>query len=138
MKDLTKFFITVFIIVVVSLIISIIIRKTVDNSSGEGSWKQKRESYEREQRQILYNKQQERRIQPNTIDYPVISTKQRDYVPSPRSHYEELWNECEELESLLNDAGIDHDEMDYPMEYNELEDLRDEYQSLLEDNDIDY
>ena len=54
------------------------------------------------------------------------------------SNYASLWSECEELEDILNENNIDHEALSYPMNYHELEDLRDEYQSLLEENDIDY
>mgnify|MGYP003334440364 CR=1 FL=1 len=57
---------------------------------------------------------------------------------SPRSNYQQLWDECEDLEAALNDAGIDHEDLSYPMDFHDLEDLRDEYQSLLEGNDVDY
>lgn len=57
---------------------------------------------------------------------------------SPMSNYQQLWDECEDLEAALNDAGIDHVDLSYPMDYHDLEDLRDEYLSLLEENDIDY
>lgn len=44
----------------------------------------------------------------------------------------------EELESILEDNNIDHESLSYPIDYHDLEDLRDEYESLLEKNNIDY
>ena len=52
--------------------------------------------------------------------------------------YAELWDEAEELESILEDNNIDHESLSYPIDYHDLEDLRDEYESLLEENNIDY
>jgi hypothetical protein len=49
-----------------------------------------------------------------------------------------LWDEAEELESILEDNNIDHESLSYPIDYHDLEDLRDEYESLLEENNIDY
>lgn len=57
---------------------------------------------------------------------------------SPRPHYEELWNDAEYYESLLDEADIEHESLDYPIDYHDLEDLKDEYINLLEENDIDY
>ena len=57
---------------------------------------------------------------------------------TPRENYRILWEECEDLEAILDDHNIVHERRSYPMDYHDLEDLRDEYQSLLEDNDIDY
>ena len=57
---------------------------------------------------------------------------------TPRENYRILWEECEDLEAILDDHNIDHESLSYPMDYHDLEDLRDEYQSLLEDNGIDY
>ena len=57
---------------------------------------------------------------------------------TPRENYRILWEECEDLEAILDDHNIDHESLSYPMDYHDLEDLRDEYQSLLEDNDVDY
>lgn len=57
---------------------------------------------------------------------------------TPRENYRRLWEECEYLEAILDDHNIDHESLSYPMDYHDLEDLRDEYQSLLEDNDVDY
>ena len=52
--------------------------------------------------------------------------------------YSELWNECENLSSILSDHDIDHEGPSYPMDYDDLKDLRDELQNILEENDIDY
>lgn len=49
-----------------------------------------------------------------------------------------LWDKAEELESILEDNNIDHESLSYPMDYHDLEDLRDEYKSLLEESNIDY
>ncbi len=49
-----------------------------------------------------------------------------------------LWDEAEELESILEDSNIDYESLSYPIDYHDLEDLRDEYESLLEENNIDY
>ena len=58
---------------------------------------------------------------------------------SPRSNYQELWDECEYLQDLLEENDIDPDySLSYPMDYDELEDLKSELESQLEDNDIDY
>ena len=102
-------------------------------SSGGDSWAQKvRERYELKE---SIKEQQEKRIQRTVISYPASCPVRSN---SSRSNYSVLWDECEDLESILSDANIDHDEMNYPMDYNELEDLRDEYQSLLEENNVDY
>lgn len=58
---------------------------------------------------------------------------------SPRSNYQELWDECEYLQDLLEENDIDPDYyLSYPMDYYELEDLKSDLESQLEDNDIDY
>ena len=72
---------------------------------------------------------QERNIQP---------VPAQNHVGSPRSNYEELWDECEYYSELLEDNDIDHDDLSYPMDYHDLEDLKDEYESLLDENEIDY
>ena len=119
-------------------IIGLLMIATGNGSSSGGSWKQKREKYERERSERLYMDEQ-KRMQENTIRYQSIPTVQPTYSSSSsRSNYAELWNECEDLESALNDADIDHEDLSYPMDYHDLEDLRDEYQSLLEENNIDY
>lgn len=119
-------------------VIGLLMIATGNGSSGGGSWKQKREKYEKERSERLYKEQQEKRMQQNLIKYPSNPAPQPVYSRSSRSNYSELWDECEDLESALNDAGIDHDELSYPMGYHDLEDLRDEYQSLLEENNVDY
>ena len=119
-------------------IIGLLMIATGNGSSSGGSWKQKREKYERERSERLYMDEQ-KRMQENTIRYQSIPTVQPTYSSSSsRSNYAELWDECEDLESALNDADIDHEDLSYPMDYHDLEDLRDEYQSLLEENNIDY
>lgn len=49
-----------------------------------------------------------------------------------------LWDKAEELESILEDNKIDHESLSTPINYHDIEDLRDEYVSLLEENNIDY
>ncbi len=68
---------------------------------------------------------------------PVYTTTSSSYG-SGNSHYAELWSECEDMEALLEDNDIDHECMSYPMDYYELRDLRDEYQNLLDEYEIDY
>ena len=142
MKDFLKFLKGVFIVLMIAPpIIGLLMIATGNGSSDGGSWKQKRERYERERTERLYKEQQEKRMQQNAIKYQSIPTPQPTPVHSSgssRNNYAELWDECEDLESALNDAGIDHDDLSYPMDYHDLEELRDEYQSLLEENDIDY
>jgi hypothetical protein len=126
------------IIMIAPPIIGLLMIATGNGSSSGGSWKQKREKYERERSERLYMDEQ-KRMQENTIRYQSIPTVQPTYSSSSsRSNYAELWDECEDLESALNDADIDHEDLSYPMDYHDLEDLRDEYQSLLEENNIDY
>ncbi len=80
----------------------------------------------------------------NSYSSPATSYTPQPYyqstprVSSSRSNYRDLWNECETYSAVLEENGIDHEGMSYPMDYHELEDLRDEYINLLEDNDIDY
>ena len=81
-----------------------------------------------------YQQKQMQQYQQRMQSQPIYS----GHSGSPRSNYQQLWDECEDLEAALNDAGIDHEDLSYPMDYHDLEDLRDEYQSLLEDNDVDY
>lgn len=120
-------------------IIGLLMIATGNGSSDGGSWKQKRERYERERSERLYKEEQQKQMQENTIRFQSIPTVQPVYSgSSSRSNYAELWDECEDLEAALNDAGIDHEDLSYPMDYHDLEDLRDDYQSLLEENDIDY
>jgi hypothetical protein len=120
-------------------IIGLLMIATGNGSSDGGSWKQKRERYERERCERLFKEEQQKKLQENAIRYQSLPAAQPVYSNrSSRNNYAELWDECEDLEAALNDAGIDHDDLSYPMEYHELKDLRDEYQSLLEDNDIDY
>lgn len=77
---------------------------------------------------------------PSTSNYSTYNS----YTPPSRSygsgnnHYAELWSECEDMEVLLEEYDIDHESLDYPKDYYELRDLRDEYQSLLDENEIDY
>jgi hypothetical protein len=126
------------IIMIAPPIIGLLMIATGNGSSSGGSWKQKREKYERERSERLYMDEQ-KRMQENTIRYQSIPAVQPTYSSSSsRSNYAELWDECEDLESALNDADIDHEDLSYPMDYHNLEDLRDEYQSLLEENNIDY
>ncbi len=54
------------------------------------------------------------------------------------NRYSSLLSECEELSAKLEDADIDHEEPSSYMNYHELQNLRDEYESLLEENNIDY
>jgi hypothetical protein len=120
-------------------IIGLLMIATGNGSSDGGSWKQKRERYERERCERLFKEEQQKKLQENAIRYQSLPAAQPVYSNrSSRNNYAELWDECEDLETALNDAGIDHDDLSYSMEYHELKDLRDEYQSLLEDNDIDY
>lgn len=126
---------------IVPAVIGLTMIATGNGSSGGGSWKQKRERYEKERSERLYKENQEKQRQQNAIKYQSVPVSRS--VPvyssnSSRSNYAELWDECEDLESALDDAGIDHDDLSYPMDYHDLEDLRDEYQSLLEENGIDY
>ncbi len=59
-------------------------------------------------------------------------------IGTPRNNYAELWSECEELSTVLEENDIEHDELSYPMDYHELKDLKSGYEDLLEDNEIDY
>ncbi len=56
-----------------------------------------------------------------------------------KDSYQDLWDECEYYQDLLYENDISpNNELDYPMDYHELEDLRDELESQLQDEDIDY
>ena len=81
--------------------------------------------------------------QESTVNYPSntpspVYSAPSHYYGSGNNHYAELWSECEDLETLLEDNDIEHESLDYPMDYYDLKDLRDEYQSLLDENEIDY
>ena len=133
----------VYVILVIPTIIVFLMADSGNGSSGGGSWKQKRERYERERAQRLYKEEQQKRLQQEEWLQQNIFKFKYPRVPvsssrSSRSNYAELWDECEELAAALDDAGIEHDDLSYPMNYHELEDLRDDYQSLLDENNIDY
>lgn len=76
--------------------------------------------------------------------YPVFHNKKQYRVSHKKSLLMlefatgKLWDKAEELESILEDNNIDHESLSYPMDYHDLEDLRDEYKSLLEESNIDY
>lgn len=104
-------------------------------------WKKKAQEYERQKRE----QERQDRIRKESIERAAKNSYYQQSLPvqsgrsgSPRSNYQELWDESEDLEAALNDAGIDHEDLSYPMDYHDLEDLRDEYQSLLDENNIDY
>ncbi len=66
---------------------------------------------------------------------------QRTYISDnskSRNDNSSLFSECEELSEILSEADIDHEEPSSSMDYHYLQDLLDEYKSLLDDNDIDY
>lgn len=72
---------------------------------------------------------------------PYPNTQQLYYqrTTQSRSNYQELWDECEYYQDLLYENDISpYNELDYPMDYHELEDLRDELESQLQEEDIDY
>ena len=140
MDDFLKFLKGIGIIIMIAPpIIGLLMIATGNGSTNGGSWKQKRERYERERSERLYKEVQIKQMQENAFRYLSIPTVQPVYSgTSSRSNYAELWDECEDLESALNDADIDHEALSYPMDYHDLEDLRDEYLSLLEENNIDY
>ena len=89
-------------------------------------------NFEAEQQRLM----QERLKNMPKVSTPVIPSTSSS--SSSRSHYADLWDEAEELESILEDNNIDHESLSYPIDYHDLEDLRDEYESLLEENNIDY
>lgn len=60
------------------------------------------------------------------------------YISKSQNSFSSLLSECEELSDILEEADIDHEEPSSSMDYHELQNLRDEYESLLEDNNIDY
>ena len=138
------------------LVVSIILGttgalKNCSNSSSSSSstsgstygrpWKKKAQEYEKQRLERERQEYQRQQMLQNAQRYQNIQPMQPTYSGhsgSPRSNYQQLWDECEDLEAALNDAGIDHESLSYPMDYHDLEDLRDEYQSLLEDNDVDY
>ena len=140
MDDFLKFLKGIGIIIMIAPpIIGLLMIATGNGSTNGGSWKQKRERYERGRSERLYKEVQIKQMQENAFRYLSIPTVQPVYSgTSSRSNYAELWDECEDLESVLNDADIDHKGLSYPMDYHDLEDLRDEYLSLLEENNIDY
>lgn len=75
-------------------------------------------------------------------DKPTYTNTQQLFYQRPtrsRSNYQELWDECEYYQDLLYENDITpYDELDYPMDYHELEDLRDELESQLQEENIDY
>ena len=110
-------------------------------------WKKKLQEYEREKAERKRQEQQLKEIQQNAQRYQSVPVYTQPSYSSegggthrgtPRENYRILWEECEDLEAILDDHNIDHESLSYPMDYHDLEDLRDEYQSLLEDNGIDY
>ena len=104
--------------------------------SGRNTWarrqldKQTEESKKKESEEYS-QKQQEKAL--NSIKNIPIKTS-----GTKRNKYSELWDECDNLSSILSDHDIDHEEPSYPMDYDDLKDLRDNLQNLLEENDIDY
>lgn len=88
--------------------------------------------YEAEQQRLM----QQRANNMPKVSIPVIPSTRSS--SSSRSNYAELWDEAEELESILEDNNIDHESLSYPIDYHDLEDLRDEYKSLLDENNLDY
>lgn len=147
MKEFLKFLKGVLIVIMFAPpVIGLLMIATGNGTSGGGSWKQKREKYEKERSERLFKEEQQKQMQQNAIKYQSIPVPQSAPQSAPvyssgsssRSNYARLWGECEDLEAALNDAGIDHEDLCYPMDYHDLENLRDEYQSLLEENNIDY
>lgn len=70
--------------------------------------------------------------------HSITSPVGRQFVGTPRDNYQDLWNECEALISALDDAGIDHEGLSYPMDYYELRNLKDELESTAEENDVEW
>ena len=62
----------------------------------------------------------------------------RTHAGTPRDNYRELWEECEVIIDALDEAGVDHDYLSYPMDYYELRDLRDELEYTAEENDVEW
>lgn len=62
----------------------------------------------------------------------------RTHIGTPRDNYRELWEECEDIIDALDEAGINHEELSYPMDYYELRDLRDELKYTAEENDVEW
>ena len=60
------------------------------------------------------------------------------HTGTPRDNYRDLWNECEDIISALDDAGVDHEDLSYPMDYYDLRDLRDELESTAEEYDVNW
>ena len=104
--------------------------------AGRNSWARQqleKNVHEEKQRQIeeFQREQAEKTHQYDNLIQQISTQK-------PRNKYQELWDECETLSSILDENGIDHDEPTYPMKYRELEYLRDDLINLMEENDIDY
>lgn len=99
-------------------------------------WYKKRIEYEQKKQGQKWSEGQ--KIKHIIVESQDITLQPAKSSGSPRNNYSELWDECEDLESALSDAGIDHEDLCYPIDYHNLEDLRDEYLSLLEENGIDY
>lgn len=133
-------------------IIGLLIIASGKTSSNGGSWKQKNERYKREiGKRLNEEKQQKREIQEflkqekmviRQLQNAPIDQLQKlhlnlEYPENHQEKYEKLWEECIDLESALNDAGIDHDAIYDLIDYEDLKKLRDTYQSLLEENNSD-
>lgn len=95
--------------------------------------REKNKISDEEFKKMLQDMEQQKQQQQREQQY-----QQRQRSGSPRSHYQELWEDAEYYASLLEENDIDHESLEYPIEYHDLEDLRDEYVYLLDENNIDY
>ena len=106
--------------------------------SGRNTWARRNLDKRIEERKKKEIEEHNRKQHENTMS----SMKNMPIYPSSSSKkenkYSELWDECDNLSSILSDHDIDHDEPSYPMDYDDLKNLRDDLQNLLEENDIDY
>lgn len=62
----------------------------------------------------------------------------RTHTGTPRENYRELWEECETIIDALDEAGVDHDYLSYPMDFYDLRNLRDELEYTAEENDVEW
>lgn len=77
MEDFLKFLKGVFIVLMIAPpIIGLLMIATGNGSSDGGSWKQKRERYERERSERLFKEDQQKRMQQNAIKYQSIPAPQ--------------------------------------------------------------
>lgn len=106
--------------------------------SGRNTWARRQLDKQIEERKKKEFEEYRQKQQEKTQNSIKSITKNTSSAKGKGNKYSELWDECDNLSSVLSDHNIDHDEPSYPMDYEELKDLRDELQNLLDENNIDY